>query len=141
MERLTRRNLLGAASAFAGGTLLAGTAAARTVVSTTGTDPVLVLAERYWALLAEAKPIFDVYGRMRPDDPREKECAAAESAAWGRIGAVVDEVSKMIARTPEGIAEQLGVVRDHDITLSEEADAVLENAIAALRALSAGGAA
>ena len=138
MERLTRRNLLGAASAFTGGTLLAGTATAATVVSA---DPVLVPAQRYWALLAEAKPVFDVYSRMRSDDPREKECAAAESAAWNRIGAVVDEISKLVAATPEGIAAQLGVVRDHDITLSEATDASLENAIAGLLALAAGGAA
>ncbi len=54
---------------------------------------------------------------------------------------MVKEISNLIATTPEGIAEQLGVLRDYDIILSEATDAGLENAIAGLRALAAGGAA
>src|SRR4051812_17324086 len=74
MERLTRRNLLGAAGAFAGGSTLAGAAAAMPALKTTagaGADAELFALldeeERLWTMVSRTQDEAQRRGRDIPD--------------------------------------------------------------------------
>src|ERR1051325_9412975 len=118
MERtLSRRKILGAASAFAGGSALAGAALA---ASTAGaaTDPVMVLAAQRCALYASAQPFADAYAKLMPGDPRETELWDQQAVYWDQSNVIEQEMMGLVATSAAGIAEQLGLLRDF-VSVSE----------------------
>jgi len=100
-------------------------------------NPVAILGERRRALYAEAEALAAAVDK-RPVAALTAADQIPVNEAWGRVKEIERQMIGLVATTPEGIAAQAEILRDF-VSVSEY-EPLLEQIIAGLRRLAAGGA-
>ena len=116
MERkLTRRNILGAAGAFAGGSALAGSVAAAALPSSADAE--------LFALLAEEDPLWEIVSGLQ-DEAQTRQQVIPQGRVEIRLQVIRGRVSPIYARTEEEVAQWF----DHepDASWHAELDRILD---------------